>query len=738
MRIQTIQLSFLLLLTATAFGQADKPADWTYWRGPNFDGTSPVTGLPDSWDPDGGEGSNLKWHREDLAGRSTPVAMDGLLYITTRADGGTPIEGERVVCFDAKTGKTVWEHKFNVWMSDVPDTRVGWSSVVADPETGNVYALGVCDIFMCLDGKTGEEKWSVPLHEFVGMLSTYGGRTNFPIIHEDLVIISGIIINWGEAAKPNHSFLAMDKRTGEVVWFSPTLGLPDDTSYSAPSIASIEGQQQLIIGGGDGNIWSFQPRTGRPLWHYSLSRRGIFATPLVAGNRVYAGHGEENVEGTAMGALVALEVSGTGSDTKVKELWKIEELILNRSSPLLIDDRLYVIDDRCKLWVVNADTGEIIQERVSLGDRKQWGNLVYADDMLYALTENGRWAFMELSDAGVNIVDDGRIRDQAFYASPIVYDNALYFVGTGGTYCIADEKATPGVKPTAEAAKESEMTDKTAAWVQVVPDEAILRPGETLEYKVRLYNDIGQFIEETKSVEMSANGGGSFDGNTFTAADKGTQYAATIEAKVGELKGKARVRVVPPLPWKFTFDDADDAPITWVGARYRHVIRPIDGSPALVKISTIPKGARSRAWMGQSDLKNYTIAADVKGQQVGTQLPDIGVTAMGYALDLQGNSQKLQIRTWYAQLRMAKTVDFAWRPDVWYRMKLQAEIEQRDGKPVAVLKGKVWPREDKEPSEWTVEAIDHSPNLTGSPGLYGNAKVCEIYLDNIEVTPNES
>ncbi|WP_417740241.1 PQQ-binding-like beta-propeller repeat protein [Rosistilla oblonga] len=738
MRTYLLILPTLLLLAGAAFGQAPKAADWSYWRGPNYNGTSSATGLPATWDPDGGEGSNLKWHRDDLAGRSTPVAMDGKLYLITRADPGTEIEGERVVCIDAATGETVWEHKFNVWMSDVPDTRVGWASVVADPETGNVYALGVCDIFMCLDGKTGEEKWSVPLHEFLGMLSTYGGRTNFPIIHEDLVIISGIIINWGDAAKPNHRFLAMDKRTGEIVWFSPTRDLPDDTSYSAPSLAVINGQLQMVVGGGDGAVWGFQPRTGKTLWNYQFSRRGLFATPLVVGNRVYAGHGEENMEGTSMGALAAIEIEGTGSDTKAKELWKMEGLILNRSSPLVIGDRLYIVDDRCKLWVVDAKTGEMIQERVALGDRKQWASLVYADGRIYAVTENGRWAFMELSDAGVDITDKGRISNEAFYASPIVYDGAIYFVGTSGIYCIADEKAKPGVTPAPEAAKEMANDDKTPAWVQVVPAEAIVRPGEKIDYKVSLFNQNGQFIEEASDPKLTVVGGGSVDGTTFDAADQnGSHYAATVTATVGDLQGSSRVRVVPALPWKFTFDELDDAPVTWVGARYRHVIREVDGSPALVKVSTIPKGARSRGWMGHWDLANYTISADVKGQQVGTQLPDIGLTAMGYALDLQGNSQKLQIRTWYAQLRMAKTVPFEWKADVWYRMKLQAGIEEQDGKKVAVLKGKVWPRDDKEPSEWTVTAVDHSPNLSGSPGLYGNAKVCELYLDNIEVTANE-
>ena len=87
----------------------------------------------------------------------------------------------------------------------------------------------------------------------------------------------------------------MEKETGEIRWFSGTRDLPYDTTYSAPSLVTIDGQRQLVMGAGDGAIWGFQPRTGKPLWHYDLSLRGIFATPLVVGNRVYASHSEENV-----------------------------------------------------------------------------------------------------------------------------------------------------------------------------------------------------------------------------------------------------------------------------------------------------------------------------------------------------------------------------------------------------------------------------------------------------------
>ena len=49
--------------------------------------------------------------------------------------------------------------------------------------------------------------------------------------------------------------------------------------------------------------------------------------------------------------------------------------------------------------------------------------------------------------------------------------------------------------------------------------------------------------------------------------------------------------------------------------------------------------------MGHSDLKNYTISADVRGARMSDQLPDIGLTAHGYVLDLMGESRVVFART---------------------------------------------------------------------------------------------
>jgi hypothetical protein len=181
-----------------------------------------------------------------------------------------------------------------------------------------------------------------------------------------------------------------------------------------------------------------------------------------------------------------------------------------------------------------------------------------------------------------------------------------------------------------------------------------------------------------------------------------------------------------------------------------------------VKVTTIPKGTRSQGWIGPIDLHDYVVRADVKAQEQTAlaarettagagasdadafaktfgssaalekaRLPDIGVIAQRYTLDLMGASQQLQLRSWPPQVatHFSKTIPFAWEAGRWYSMVLEA---RRDGA-AAVLRGKVWPKGEPEPAAWTIEATHEAGNLQGSPGFFGNSKDSEIYIDNVSV-----
>jgi len=730
--LSVVALLAAVLSSSVAADPSRDPLDWPNWRGPERNRVSREIGLPDDMNP---KGENLLWRSEALATRSTPIVMNGKLYMLCRADPGTPIEGEKVVCADAATGKILWENKFNVFLSDVPDTRVAWSSVEGDPETGKVYALGVCDLFQCLDGETGKTLWSHAMSEEYGLLNTYGGRTNVPVIFEDLVIISGIDIGWGKMAKPAHRFIAFNKNNGEVVWFNGTRPLPYDTTYSTPTLTVLDGQAALVFGSGDGGVWAFQPRTGVPIWQFRLARRGLNSSPLVHGNTVFAGNSEENIDGATMGAVVAIDGTGHGDITSSGELWRVKEVVAGKSSPVMLDNRLYVFDDRAGLWIFDAQTGKPIGRRkTKLGTVMRSTPLV-ADGKLYCATANGRWYVLQPNERGVKKISQGRLPlGEECHGSTIVSHGRVYLPTTGALYCFAKQSVSPSATPAPEPPAEKPAGEDTEpAYLQIVPAEVLLRSGGQQPFTVHVFNRHGQRIDaQPADIQFAVDQGGSIGADGLFKANADARHvAAEVTAKMGKLSGRARVRIVPDLPWKFDFSTGE-IPITFVGIRYRNVIRNVDGKPVMVKITTIPKGARSQGWLGHPDLHDYTIEADVRGAINHGKMPDIGLIAQRYTLDLMGASQQLQIRTWTPVLRMAKTVPFDWKPNVWYQMKFRAANEE--GR--AVLRGKVWPRDSQEPEAWTIEAVDDSPNTHGSPGLFGNAKTAEIYVDHLRVSPN--
>ena len=407
-------LIFCLLAAAAGVRHAIAD-DWTFWRGPRYDGTSTETGLPEKWNPRGGPGSNLLWKRAELASRSTPVVADGRLFVMCRDQPGTNLEGEKVVAVDAETGDTLWEHRFNVYLSDVPDTRVGWSAVVCDPATGRIYAQGVCGYFCCLEASSGEVVWERSLHEEFGLLSTYGGRTNFPVIYGDTVISSAVVIGWGDTpkwglmAKPAHRFMAFDKATGELRWLTGTSLIPYDTTYSAPSLVRLAGQDVLVFGSGDGKAWAMQAGTGKQVWSYPLSRRGINTAPVVAPDgRVFIGHSEENTVGNTMGLFVGLDGTKSGNLSLGDELWLKPQAMVGKCAPLFIDGRVYALTDTGKLLIFDAETGKQIA-RKALG-RVGRGSPIYADGKIYCCTNEGTWHTLRPTERGVDVLAKIRLR----------------------------------------------------------------------------------------------------------------------------------------------------------------------------------------------------------------------------------------------------------------------------------------------------------------------------------------
>ncbi len=717
-----------LLLLATLAAGSLHAEEWTSWRGPYQNGTSPQTGLIDTWSP---EGENLIW-RQDFISRSTPVVMGGRVFVNGRAGEGID-EQAVVAAFDAGTGEPLWENRYNLYLTTVAMNRVGWASLTGDPETGYIYAQLVSGLFLCLDSD-GELVWSRPLKEEHGRFEGYGGRTASAVIDEDQVILNMINGSWGNQGPPRHRYYAFDKRTGAVRWMStPGGAVHDRNTQSTPVIAVINGQRLIIGGNADGGIYALQARTGKKVWEFALSKRGINASPVVdEAGRVFIGHSEENLDEATLGRVVAIDGTGSGDITNTGELWRWNRNKSGFPSPAIHEGRLYVVNNSGNLAAVDAATGEV-QWELSIGTVGK-ASPVWADGKIYAGETNGHFAIVRPGDGSAEMLSRHQLtvpggRYAELYGSAAIAYGRIYFTTEEGVYCLGDKGAPFEVTASPLPSRGNEAAAQgPAATLLVAPAEITTNPGESHDFEVFAYDALGRpmgAVDATWSLKGLEAG---LAGDTIRIADDSSFQAGSLVATSGDLSAEARVRVFPPLPWAEDFSDGKRG--YWIGGG-RYDIAEEDGESILIKPVAERGLLRSPLLLGPPSLGNYTIQADVRTTQKGRRKSDAGLINSGYILDLAGIHQRLQIRSWSAQLRVEQTVDFAFEMDQWYTIKLQVESDAD----TATIRGKVWPRGGEEPAEWTVTAEDPHPIRNGSPGLLGYSPSVVSY-DNVRIESN--
>ena len=711
--------------------------DWPEMRGPNRDGRSAETGLPEKWALNG---ENFLW-RAPYGGRSAPIVMGNRVCVQNPSGRGTELQ-ERVMCLDADTGKVVWEYKFNIYQSDVPPHRVGWASPAGDPQTGNIYALGVGALVVALS-KDGKLLWQRSIGEEWAAFTTHGGRTMSPIIDGDLVIVNSAVSNWGTMANRSLRFIALEKRTGDIVYVATPGGRPYDTAYPAPLIATISGTRLLIAGNGDGGFQAIKPQTGERLWNFIASKRSINTGVVVKGTTVIVSHGDENLDSSDLGMIGAIDGSQTGDIKQTK--WAVKGLQFGFSSPLIDGDRVYQIENGSKMRAFDILTGKELWKQ-DLGT-VQKAPPVLADGKIYVGTESGKFFILRpgptraevLSEVALppstNSVQQAEGTPEPILGGAAISRGRVFFVSSDAVYAFGPKTAR---RVTGWAADEPEVkADGAPAFLQVTPTELVLKPGQTIKLHARLFDDKGRFLREDDKAIWSLDGlKGSVTDGTFVVAAEPEEQAGLIKATSGALHGEARARVAHPLPWTETFEAyADGAvPKGWVNAvAGKFSVATLDGGKVLQKAPDESIFQRLRMFVGPVDWSNYTFEADVRVATRRRQMGDIGITAQRYSLVLYGNSQQLKLEPWEPETQRTVTVPFSWKPDAWYHVKLRVE-NLPDGKVRA--QGKAWPAGEREPAAWMIDKVDPIGNRQGAPGVFAAAQF-GAYLDNVKIVANQ-
>jgi outer membrane protein assembly factor BamB len=786
-------LRALALVSALAAPSVLFPAPvsgWLNWRGPSQDSVSAETSLPTKIDA-----AKPLWS-DDFPGQSAPVIADGRLFINGYLGDGPELQ-EAVRCYDAVTGKVLWEHRESDFLSDTIYLRYATSSPTIDPETGNVYVQFTQGL-LCAFNREGTLLWKHSMMEEFGRLTFPNSRTASPAVDRELVITRGITSAWGAHGPAGDRFYAFDKLTGEIVWSAAPGDRPQDNTFSNPYFDLWDGKRVLYSAGGDSSILALNARTGEPLWRFPFAKAGakggINAALVRSGDHLIALHESENLDSSEIGRMAAFripspaEVKPTNSITphvfppKTFEVWRNAVGSL-ASSPVLAGPRIYEVNGTGELCAVDAATGRVLWKK-KIGIEQRQSTPFYANGLLYVAmyvtmkdakdattadadsVSNGDLVVLKPNDDGAEEVSRTQLTGRCF-GSPI---------GLGGVlYVQTDKKLYAFGKPTAPVPGREPLAwpkPGVAAQLQIIPYEFLLRPGQTQSFRVRSLDANGFTVEtgiDTKSLKWepyvpptalvrafanaSFNPQGSLVATPSPAASAG-QFKATFKTSDGrEIVGYIKGRILPAPPLKFDFQqfaltnkttntvelptDFAYPPLSWNSARFRFEVRAkeLDGV------------ATNAALVKTIDNKLF------QRGQVFFGFPNLSNYTVQADVLSEGNRRKMSevgvINQRYAvilkgnsqeieinsnQERIKVSQPFRWAPNTWYVVKARVDV-QPDG--AALVQGKAWKKGEPEPADWLVRFTHKNGHRQGSPGLFGFApQEQRVAIDNIIVSPN--
>ena len=316
------------------------------------------------------------------------MIANGKLYAMGYLGEGADLQ-EGVACFDAETGKKLWQHLYNDFLSDTIYLRYATASPAIDRETGNVYMQGTQGILAAFtpDGKL---LWQHSLMEKFGRLTFPNSRTASPVIDGDLVITRGITANWGAQGPGADRFYAFDKKTGELVWASSPGGTAQGQFLFASAAWLVSGPARVLRRARATAAWCASTRA--PASRSGACRcsgPGINATVLVHQRRQSHRHLRHALRAGPDGR--AQDARRRCRPTPPPDRWCSNarssnsgphDISSSTSSPILVGDTIYVVAEKGDLFAVDANTGAI-KWKLKLGIEQRNSCPLFADGKLY-------------------------------------------------------------------------------------------------------------------------------------------------------------------------------------------------------------------------------------------------------------------------------------------------------------------------------------------------------------------
>ncbi len=412
----TLAAGLVAISATTAFGQ------WPQFGGPNYDSISDSTGLADKW-PD--EGPRKLWHRELGDGYST-VLVDGDTLYTMYREGET--ENEFTVALDAKTGKTMWEHKNVSPFTELMAQFGPGPSSTPLPVGDRLFSIGTNAVLHCFDKNTGEVQWKQDLAKDLGGVLPGRGFCASPIAYKDTIIVpvgepgpgeeamgQALTDEMREAEAKRRSLVAFNQADGKVVWKNKGF----DVTHSSPIFIEFGGQRQLVFTSRH-NLVGVNPGDGTVLWQTELKFDGYYLS-----SPVWAGNGMLFCSSAYGGGSHGIKLTMEGGKTTAEELWYGRKIRIHHGNAICIGDYVYGSSGDfgpAFLGAVNIHTGKVVWRKRGFAK----ATFSYGDGKAIILDEDGQLALAKLSPDGLEVISQCVVAERYAWAAPTLVGKTLY------------------------------------------------------------------------------------------------------------------------------------------------------------------------------------------------------------------------------------------------------------------------------------------------------------------------
>lgn len=419
LRLLAVALGLLSILSPVAL----MAAEWPQYRGPTQTGTS-AENVNLRWSS---AGPKVVWKVPTERGFSSFAISGGKAFTQVNRERNGELR-ELCVALDAATGKELWSADVGLGKYDsggdtgAPDNR-GGDGPRSTPtiNDGLVYVYTQHLVLHCLDAETGTERWTKDL------MQDHAGR-NIGWKSAASAVVDGDRLFLGGGG-PAQSLLALNKKTGAVVWKAQD----EIITHSTPIVTTLHGVRQVIFFLKSG-LLSVAAEDGRALWRFPFDFRVSTAiSPVVCGDIVYCSAGYDVGGG-------ACRITRTGEQFTATELWKIagnRDVPNHWSTPVYKDGYLYGMFSFKKfgtgpLKCVEVATGKVCWEQSGFGA----GNVILVNDQLLALTDYGELVVVAPTPAAYQELARAKVLTGKCWSTPALSDGRIYVRSTKEGACL--------------------------------------------------------------------------------------------------------------------------------------------------------------------------------------------------------------------------------------------------------------------------------------------------------------